>query len=164
MRVASASRGSSSGGLGDGAKRAPLAAAAPALGRGRGGGRSCSSSPPCGLVLWPFGGAQKASRLGGQRSSCSSLSPAAVGTVGGDATCPPPSPGPGGGRPPRGRANKAAFLPAGRGVPQLALARPGTSAFPAAALTSVPIVPHAWRPLRTRRLHVSLRFFFFFFV
>lgn len=81
VRAASAPRGGGSGGRGGEAPPAPpAAAAAPAPCRGRGGGSSGSAPPPRGRVLWPLGGAQRAPRLGGQRNSCSSSSPAAVGT------------------------------------------------------------------------------------
>lgn len=86
-----------------------------------------------GLVAWPRGGAQKASRLGGPRSSCSSSSPAAVRT-GRDATPPPPAPG----RPPRVGRTKRPFCP-----------RPGPGARPGALprpLLSPPAVP----PLRSQ--------------
>lgn len=101
--------------------------AAPAACRGRGGGRTgCCSSPRRWPGLWPLGGAQEAPRHGGQRSSCSSSSPAAVGTgaamppgVGGEqsglsAAGPGSlSPGQGLGAPPW----TAPVLPAGPGLP-----------------------------------------------
>lgn len=93
-----------------------------------------------GLVAWPRGGAQKASRLGGPRSSCSSSSPAAVRT-GRDATPPPPAPG----RPPRVGRTKRPFCPRpGPGARPGALPRPLLS--PPLAPTLTPAVP----PLRSR--------------
>lgn len=168
MRAASAPRGGSSGGRG---------AAGPSCGGGgsSGGGRSGSSSPPCGLVLWPLGGAQKAPRLGGQRSSCFSSSPAAVGT---GAVTPPVRlrlRGREAGARRGGGGPQAAFLPAGRppaggggwggalGPPRALAPSRDRRRLPRGGPAGVAELPRPQppSPLRARLLRDSLRVCFF---